>query len=225
MSLVAPPSPKHTMKLTSFFIPLTVFSIMLVGCNNEPVAEQAATAIPSTITPSTVFTSPLASNPPINTPTATIPSPLTLTPTITFSSPIARIEPTTQLTIPDVYQGISSYTISYPIETWRQETTESPYFPKLGHLTIDGCRINLRGVPGDGTPGAIMIERQLGDIIWSMRNAPQVTPNIFTYVFTSPDLGIGYIIRLETPEEASEEVKASCQTAAEVVLNTFSLVE
>lgn len=331
------------MKLSSFLIPLTVFSIMLGGCNDDPVAEQAATAIPSTITPSTVFTSPLALN--IDQPQA-------------FISPLATVDHLQQHTVPDPYLGERYYQIHYSNEIWRLELDSNPEYQlsDLIHRDIEGCRINLRFGPRDVAPDATVVEKTLGGYSWQVINGnlyisgengdyppfilrlvlpyddpnvsnlqncqlaaetvlatmvifetpteqiivadayermyhyqfayspqewqlemdawhdgsaapellhlamegcrmilrdgargqstdvtvfekilgglswfvsrePQFQPNVATYILPQPDKGIAFFVRLTWPEEASEEIIAACQAAAEEVITTFSQVE
>lgn len=196
---------------------IAMLVLLLSGCNENEESLPTPTPMPVANTPTAV-----------NTPSATLPSPLMIVTPTAFSSPLPMIEPTVQLTVPDVYTGAYPYTITYPSTTWRLETiqkTESFSSPELVHHAIDGCRIILRDLARGLAPGAIIVEKRLGGVTWSVANEPEYTPNEFTYAFSPPELGIAYIIRLETPLEASDEVKAACQLAAEAVLDTFSRVD
>jgi hypothetical protein len=195
---------------------VAILVFLFSGCNENEDSLPTPTPLPM----------PVANTPAaVNVPTATLSSPLLIASPTAFSSPLPMVEPTVQLTVPDVYTGAYPYTITYLATTWRLETiqkTEHFSSPELVHHAIDGCRIILRDLPQGLTPGAIIGEKRLGGVTWSMANEPHHTPNEFTYAFSPPELGISYIIRLETPPEASDEVKAACQLAAEAVLDTFS---
>jgi hypothetical protein len=144
------------------------------------------------------------------------------------STPLAEIEPTAQITVPDVYAGDYHYRVYFSTAIWRleQHVISEKVYPELVHLTIDGCRMGLREGARGLSPNAITVEKRLAGLTWSSSHEPLSNyPNYFIYTTHQPDKGISFLIRVETPMAATDEVKATCQAAAEAVLDTFTLVE
>ena len=143
----------------------------------------------------------------------------------TLSSPLTEVGQTAQVTVPDAYTGAYHYQVTYPTEEWRLETTETrggPDYPELEHLAITGCRMYLR----EGPRGLQHYgETILAGNSWNLYIVGEIYPNHLVYSLPQDDKGMSFIIGLDWPPDASDEVKAACQAAAEAVLDTFTLVD
>lgn len=186
--------------------------VLLTGCNDEPPPPQTLTQIAVHIeTPANTFTAPLS-------------SPLTVATSTTFESPLAGIGSTTQYTVPDAYTGAYHYRIAYASAEWRVEVVEEVegfYSPRLEHLAIEGCRMRLRDGAQGLSPDTIIVEKTLAGLTWGAYTGGR---RYVFYILSQPDKGIAFILRLEMPEEAADEVRVACQAAAEAVIDTFTLV-
>jgi hypothetical protein len=142
----------------------------------------------------------------------------------TWVAPLPERGQTGQIIIPDVYTGAYHYQLTFATELWRLENDDreaEDYSPELAHRAIDGCRMYLR----DGPRGLQLFDQKtLGGNIWSLSVNGDRYPTQLTYSLPQEDAGISFIIRLEMPLEASDEVRQACQLAAEAVINTFQLI-
>ncbi len=200
---------------------IVLLTVLLTACNQEPptptsipdnltdtpVAQTIETSIVPTYTATTIFTSPIEITPPVS------------------ESPLVEIDTTEQIIVADAYERKYHYKFIYSTEEWRITQEDGSENPQLVHIALEGCNMNLRDGARGQSPDAIVIKKLLAGLSWFVSSEPQFRPNASTYGLPQLDKGISFFITLVWPEEASEEFIAACQAAAEVVLNTFSLVE
>lgn len=148
-------------------------------------------------------------------------------PTVSLS-PLPSAKNEAQYIVPDAYTGAHHYRITYVPEEWRVELpgkSGNPNTPELAHLKIEGCRLYLREGARDSPAGVTVHEVSLGGYTWGVYNVGASYPNHAVYILYQPDKGISFIIGLDWPRHASNDIQQTCRLAAETVLDTFFILD
>jgi hypothetical protein len=124
------------------------------------------------------------------------------------------------------YRGYSAYgpefpsfEILYDTALWRLMPGEIPVSePQLLAQQIPGCRIRLQA---GATAAPTVSSIQLAGREWTVR---LLQPDSLMYDTPYDEGIISYIFGLHLPQPYSETEKSPCQTAAEQVIDTFTII-
>lgn len=189
---------------------------LALSCQSpSPTVVPTPTAVPNVL-----------ETPPTRVPAGPTPvSPLLSTPdrlpSDTSSSPLAR--PTRDQTGWTIYRGTNPYRLEYPQyeirydpKIWSLDTVQSTY-SLLIHQEIPNCRLVLDAGPIGAQQFATV---QLAGREWSV-----ATVQKSSLLYGTPYQNIAFIFGVRLPEEFSPTSKSRCQIEAEMVIDTFTVVE
>ncbi len=120
-----------------------------------------------------------------------------------------------------VYQERPLFELTYDLAQWALQSDETTQQRWLQHLHLPGCALDLR-VGGIGMGGATVVDWPvLGGYQWLRTAWP--ASHLVSYGL---DLDGGYyLLRVRYAAEASREDAAACRSTAELVLDTFKVLD
>ncbi len=197
---------------------LFVIGVFLTSCNNKPSTPQLANVVTATshATVSPSFLTEEAKYNATRKEDQITPIPL---PSPTISSAIVTaIQDTNQDTNLQVFEGQSGYQgrprfqVSFSSQVWRLVDST------LQHQEITDCMFQLNAIAGGESGPMQQSEVQLAGYAWEVRNFPDA--GVISY-YTLTDNGETFLFIVTYPRGMASETNNPCQTAGEVVLNTF----